>query len=204
MQILLIDNYDSFTYNLYDYLAQLGAVCRLVRNDETEFDTLCGYAEAADALVLSPGPKRPENAGHLMRLVDWAWNKKPILGVCLGHQALCEYFGAQLVYAKQQMHGKTSFVQHNQKGLFEHLPKQVQVMRYHSLIIENLPACLEATAYSLDTQELMAMQHKTLPLVGVQFHPESIESPEGLKMLSNWLKLVKIGLKNSQKLEKNV
>jgi anthranilate synthase component II len=204
MQILLIDNYDSFTYNLYDYLSQLGAVCRLVRNDETDLKTLCQYAEQADALVLSPGPKRPENAGLLMQLVAEIWNKKPILGVCLGHQALCEYFGARLCYAKQQMHGKTSYLQHNQKGIFEHLSEQLQVMRYHSLIIEDLPECLEATAYSLDTQELMAFQHKNLPLVGVQFHPESIESPEGLKMLSNWLKMVKIGLKNSQKLEKNV
>lgn len=187
MKILLIDNYDSFTYNLYDYVLRLGASCEVFRNDEISLSAT--QRKNFDALLISPGPKRPAEAGITMELIDFYHDKYPIFGVCLGHQALGEYFGASLVKAKLPMHGKTSLIRHQQKSIFENLPLVFSVMRYHSLLLENLPDSLEILA---DTEggELMAMQHRDLPLVGVQFHPESILTAHGLALMANWLKAV--------------
>jgi anthranilate synthase/aminodeoxychorismate synthase-like glutamine amidotransferase len=184
--LLLLDNYDSFTYNLYDYLSQLGATCTVVRNDKISILELekCHF----DGIVLSPGPKRPKDAGILMELVDHFYVKMPILGICLGMQAIGEYFGAKLVHASIPIHGKTSLVEHSQKDLFHGITQPTQVMRYHSLLLENLPNCLEPTAWTA-TKELMAIQHKTYPISGLQFHPESILTLEGLVILDNWLKI---------------
>lgn len=196
MKILLIDNYDSFTYNLYDYILRLGASCEVFRNDEISLAAT--QQKHFDALLISPGPKRPVEAGITMELIDFYHDKYPILGVCLGHQALGEYFGASLVKAKLPMHGKTSWIQHCQKSIFKDLPSSFLVMRYHSLLLENLPDVLEKLA-ATEGGELMAMQHRELPLVGVQFHPESILTAYGLPLMANWLQLVKI---HSKKLSK--
>lgn len=184
--LLLLDNYDSFTYNLYDYLSQLGATCTVVRNDKISILELekCHF----DGIVLSPGPKRPKDAGILMELVDHFYDKMPILGICLGMQAIGEYFGAKLVHASIPIHGKISLVEHTQKDLFYGIAQPTQVMRYHSLLLKNLPNCLEPTAWTA-TKELMAIQHKAYPIWGVQFHPESILSLEGLEILKNWLEI---------------
>ena len=184
--LLLLDNYDSFTYNLYDYLSQLGATCTVVRNDKTSILELekCHF----DGIVLSPGPKRPKDAGILMELVAHYYDKMPILGICLGMQAIGEYFGAKLVHASIPIHGKTSLVEHTQKDLFHGISQPTQVMRYHSLLLKNLPNCLEPTAWTT-TKELMGIQHKTYPIWGLQFHPESILSLEGLEILKNWLEI---------------
>ncbi|CAA6830353.1 MAG: Anthranilate/aminodeoxychorismate synthase component II [uncultured Aureispira sp.] len=189
--LLLLDNYDSFTYNLYDYLSQLGANCTVIRNDKTSIVELekCHF----DGIVLSPGPKRPKDAGILMDLVHHFYTKIPILGICLGMQAIGEYFGAKLVHASTPIHGKTSLVDHTQKDLFYGIAQPTQVMRYHSLLLNNLPNCLEATAWTA-TRDLMAIQHKTYPIWGLQFHPESILTLEGLAILKNWLE---IGIKKT-------
>ncbi len=186
--ILLLDNYDSFTYNLYDYLLQTGVDCRVVRNDEwaiSDFEKI-----HFKALVLSPGPKKPGDAGIMMDLIAHYHLRIPILGVCLGHQAIGEYFGAKLIKARVPMHGKTTFISHQGQGIFEGIPSPFQVMRYHSLLLESLEGTpLKGTAYSPE-DELMAFQHHSLPLTGVQFHPESILTEYGLKMIANWSGLV--------------
>lgn len=188
MNLLLFDNYDSFTYNLYDYFLRLGANCRVVRNDAATVAELA--AQNFDAIVLSPGPARPVSAGRLMEVIDYFHARLPMLGVCLGHQALGEYFGARLCGAALPIHGKIRNISHSGGALFAELPNPMPVMRYHSLILEDLPPALEALAWS-DTGELMALRHRTLPLYGVQFHPESVGTPQGLGLLSNWLNLVK-------------
>lgn len=187
MKILLIDNYDSFTYNLYDYVLRLGASCEVFRNNKISLLEI--KQKVFDAILISPGPKRPTEAGITMEVIDFYHDKYPILGVCLGHQALGEYFGASLVKATLPMHGKTSLIRHCQKSIFKGLPLSFSVMRYHSLLLENLPDSLEILA---DTEggELMAMQHRDLPLVGVQFHPESILTEHGLPLMSNWLESI--------------
>jgi anthranilate synthase/aminodeoxychorismate synthase-like glutamine amidotransferase len=188
MHILLLDNYDSFTYNLYDYFLRLGTQCTVIANDA------CKVADLADkdwaAVVLSPGPARPKDAGILMEAIDYFHTRKPILGVCLGHQAIGEYFGATLRHAAIPMHGKISPIQHCQNDIFSQLPQPMPVMRYHSLILEELPPTIIAQAHS-PTGEIMAIRHEKLPIWGVQFHPESIGSPQGLFLLQNWLNLVK-------------
>lgn len=188
VKILLIDNYDSFTYNLYDYVLRLGARCEVFRNDEISLANT--KQKDFDAILISPGPKRPSEAGITMELIDFYHDKYPIFGVCLGHQALGEYFGASLVKATSPMHGKTSLIRHYQKSIFKDLPSPFQVMRYHSLLLEKLPKALEVLA-TTEGGELMAMQHCELPLVGVQFHPESILTAYGLPLMANWLQLVK-------------
>ncbi len=188
MQILLLDNYDSFTYNLYDYLLRCGAVVRVVRNDEITLKELAGLE--FDALVLSPGPKRPSDAGILMDTIAHFYNKIPMLGVCLGHQALGEFFGAKLIHALLPMHGKTSNIQHTNTPLFDAIPNPMQVMRYHSLTLTQIPDCLCITGQTA-AGEVMAMQHRALPLYGVQFHPESVGTPDGIQLIANWLKIVK-------------
>ena len=185
VHLLLLDNYDSFTYNLYDYFEQLGAHVTVMRNDQISIPVL--KAQNFDGIVLSPGPGRPQNAGLLMEVIDCFCLNLPILGICLGMQALGEYFGAKLVHAFQPVHGKTSVIYHNKKGLFEHVKWPSKVMRYHSLLLKELPNCLIPLAWT-EEEELMAIQHITLPLYGVQFHPESILTEDGLIILNNWLK----------------
>jgi anthranilate synthase/aminodeoxychorismate synthase-like glutamine amidotransferase len=185
MQLLVIDNYDSFTYNLYDYLSQSGAACTVLRNDEFSVEQLTSFRQY-DGVVLSPGPKRPSDAGLLLPLVAHLHQQLPILGICLGMQAIGEYFGARLIRAELPMHGKVSKVNHLQQGLFENIEQPTAVMRYHSLILENLPPELEATAWTT-TGEIMALKHRYYALEGVQFHPESVLTDRGLQMISNWL-----------------
>jgi anthranilate synthase/aminodeoxychorismate synthase-like glutamine amidotransferase len=185
MKILLIDNYDSFTYNLYDYFLQLGADCRVVRNDEISLEKLKEID--LDALVISPGPKKPDGAGITLAAIDFFSRRKPILGICLGHQALGMTFGAQLARATVPMHGKTSVLTHNQHPVFKGLPPSFNVMRYHSLILEELEeAQLTPIAWTAQN-EVMAIAHPSLPLLGLQFHPESILTEYGLDMLRNWM-----------------
>jgi anthranilate synthase/aminodeoxychorismate synthase-like glutamine amidotransferase len=187
ISILLIDNYDSFTYNLYDYFLQSGADCRVIRNDDlslAEFQQL-----SFDALVFSPGPRRPTDAGLMMPLIAYFFNKKPILGICLGHQGIGEFFGATL-QKNLPVHGKTSLLQHNGHLLFKGLPSTFKVMRYHSLILEDLDNTpLEIIAQTPEG-EVMAIAHQSLPILGVQFHPESILTEYGLKMIQNWLSTI--------------
>lgn len=182
--VLLIDNYDSFTYNLYDYILQLGEQCRVVRNDEITLEELADISFSS--AVISPGPKTPTEAGITMPFITHYHNRLPILGICLGHQALGQFFGATLVKARQPMHGKTTLIQHTNHFLFKDLPQQLQVMRYHSLILEGLEKTgLEVIATTANG-EIMALAHKSLPLAGVQFHPESILTPQGLQLMRNW------------------
>ncbi len=182
--ILLIDNYDSFTWNLFDYLSQAGKNVQVVRNDAITI------AQAAsmqpEAIVLSPGPGTPPDAGITMDVIAHFHHRLPILGICLGYQALGMYFGAELVHSPVPVHGKTSTIRHNGSGLFKDIPNPTTVMRYHSLNIRTWPDCLECTAFTA-TDEPMALQHRSLPLAGVQYHPESILTPYGLPMLRNWV-----------------
>lgn len=184
LHILLLDNYDSFTYNLYDYLSSLGVHCTVIRNDKVTLAEL--KKSHFDAIVLSPGPQRPQNAGILMAVLEYYSNKKPILGICLGMQAIGEFFGAKLVRAKVPVHGKTSMMRHTQDAIFEGLANPTEIMRYHSLILEQLPACLLPIGYTPEG-ELMGLKHDQLPIVGLQFHPESILTKGGFQMLSNWV-----------------
>ncbi len=188
MRILIVDNYDSFTYNLYDYFLQLGTDCTVVRNDEWAKEQFKSFD--FDGLVLSPGPKKPKDAGLLMWIIDYFHNKKPILGICLGHQGIGEYFGAKLVKARIPIHGKTSHINHNEKGLFQGIPQNFKVMRYHSLVLESLDGTtLTATSHTKEN-EIMSLQHDTLPIQAVQFHPESILTEHGLDLLRNWLESI--------------
>ena len=189
MAILLLDNYDSFTYNLYDYLQQAGADCMVVRNDALEL--LAFEPGDFDGIVLSPGPKRPQDAGMMPRLIA-AWSRRlPMLGICLGHQALGEFYGARLVKTPVPMHGKTSVIRHSGHPLFNGIPRQFTAMRYHSLALESLPqSTLKEIAHTEDGV-VMALAHRRLPLLGVQFHPESVLTDFGLRIIQNWLEITK-------------
>ena len=185
--ILLLDNYDSFTYNLYDYVAQTGMPCTVIRNDHADLLDLLKNSDWK-GVILSPGPKTPQAAGFLMESVAILVQKKiPILGVCLGHQALGVYFGASLVRAPLPRHGKTSRIVHTANGIFEGITQATEVMRYHSLVIENVLPPLHITARSTDDHCIMAIRHETLPIIGVQFHPESILTADGLLLIRNWV-----------------
>jgi len=183
--ILLLDNYDSFTYNLYQAVRALGAECRVVRNDVMNVKAL--LALKPSGLILSPGPGRPEDAGVLVELIRKAPAKLPMLGVCLGHQAIAQAYGGKVVRAKHLMHGKTCFMTHDGKGVFLGLPKKLTVARYHSLVAaEPLGEELMMTARAEDGS-LMGLRHRARPIEGVQFHPESVATPLGAKMLKNFI-----------------
>jgi len=185
--LLMIDNYDSFTYNLVQYFGELGEDVSVYRNDALSLKEIAAMAPAR--IVISPGPCSPDEAGISVATIKEFAGKIPILGVCLGHQSIAAAFGGKVVHARQPMHGKTSAVRHNQAGVFRGLPDPLRVTRYHSLAIqrESLPDCLEITAWSEDG-EIMGVRHKTLAVEGVQFHPESILSEHGHDLLNNFLK----------------
>jgi anthranilate synthase component 2 len=186
--ILVIDNYDSFTYNLVHYLSELGAETRVYRNDD--LSAAAAIALKPDAVLLSPGPCTPDDAGICLDLLRQAPEGLPILGVCLGHQSIGQAFGGRIVRAKALMHGKTSAIQHSGKGLFRDLPDPFTATRYHRLAVDggSLPDVLEITAWT-DDGEIMGLQHRSRPIHGVQFHPESIATEGGHKLLGNFLEL---------------
>jgi anthranilate synthase component 2 len=185
-RVFVLDNYDSFTFNLVQYLGELGATLEVERNDQITID---GIAQRApDAIVISPGPGVPSNAGVSIPLVEWcAQSSTPLLGVCLGHQAIGEAFGGRIVRAPQIMHGKTSKIHHTGAGVLHGLPDPFEATRYHSLVVErsSIPSTLEVTAWTDDV--VMGMRHTDLPIEGVQFHPESILTSEGMAILANFL-----------------
>ncbi|MCL5668898.1 MAG: aminodeoxychorismate/anthranilate synthase component II [Gammaproteobacteria bacterium] len=189
--LLMIDNYDSFTYNLVQYLGELGADVRVFRNDQI---TLAEIKQLAPAqIVISPGPCTPNEAGVSVDAVKQFAGKIPLLGVCLGHQSIGQAFGGKIVHARELMHGKTSMIHHTGKGVFKGLPNPFEATRYHSLVIEkkSLPECLEITAWTENEKgemdEIMGVRHKTLAVEGVQFHPESILTQYGHELLKNFL-----------------
>jgi anthranilate synthase component 2 len=189
--LLMIDNYDSFTYNLVQYFGELGQAVEVRRNDAIDVAGI--EALQPSAIVISPGPCTPDQAGVSLDVLDKLSGRFPILGVCLGHQSLGQAFGGKVVRAKTIMHGKTSPVHHNGNGVFAGLPSPFEATRYHSLVVEkeSLPDCLEVTAWTLDEDggfdEIMGLRHRTLPVEGVQFHPESILTQHGHDMLRNFL-----------------
>ncbi len=185
--LLMIDNYDSFTYNLVQYLGELGEDVRVYRNDQISVDEIARLAPAR--IVISPGPCTPNEAGITVEAVRRFGGHVPILGVCLGHQGIGQAYGGRIVHAKQLMHGKTSMIQHHGEGVFSGLPSPFQATRYHSLVIEreSLPDCLQITAWT-DDGEIMGVRHKELAVEGVQFHPESILTEHGHALLANFLK----------------
>jgi anthranilate synthase/aminodeoxychorismate synthase-like glutamine amidotransferase len=187
-RILLIDNYDSFTYNLVQAFAAMGAEVLVYRNDAINVDEAMelGFSH----LVISPGPGRPENAGVSLQMIDAFAGKVPVLGVCLGHQCLVSYFGGDIVRAERLMHGKTSLVTHDDRTIFHGLSKPFEAGRYHSLCAEreSLPAELELSAETTEG-EIMAVRHRSLPLEGVQFHPESVLTPEGNALMANFMRM---------------
>ncbi|MFK3706022.1 para-aminobenzoate synthetase component 2 [Raoultella sp. BIGb0138] len=184
--ILLIDNYDSFTWNLYQYFCELGAEVLVRRNDELTLEEIA--ALAPEKIVISPGPCTPDESGISLAVIAHYAGQIPLLGVCLGHQAIAQVFGATIVRAAKVMHGKTSPIHHNGQGVFQGLNNPLTVTRYHSLLIDpaTLPDCFEVTARS-DSGEIMAIRHREWDLEGVQFHPESILSEQGHQLLANFL-----------------
>lgn len=191
MKLLMIDNYDSFTFNLVQYLGELGADVTVWRNDQVTVEAVEEFA--ADRIMLSPGPCTPNEAGITLEVIDALAGKVPMFGVCLGHQSIGQAFGGKVVRAHDVMHGKTSPIHHAREGVFRDLPNPVVQTRYHSLIVEtaSLPDCLEITAWTETEQgeqdEIMGLRHKTLPIEAVQFHPESILSEHGHQLLKNFL-----------------
>jgi len=183
--ILLIDNYDSFSYNLYQLVGSIEPDIRVIRNDELTAEEIA--ALAPDRIILSPGPGRPENAGVITDVARTVSRTVPTLGVCLGHQAICAAYGARITYAKRLMHGKQSEITvDTQSALFRGLPQKMTVARYHSLAAADIPECLRVTAKTTDG-EIMAVEHCSFPIYGVQFHPESIMTPEGKNILKNFI-----------------
>lgn len=189
--ILMIDNYDSFTYNLVQYLRELGCEVQTVRNDQTDLAAIT--AAAPERIVISPGPCTPDKAGVSLEVVAGLGGSVPILGVCLGHQVIGQAFGGKVVHAKKIMHGKTSMIHHRGDGVFGGFENPFQATRYHSLVVERetLPDCLEVTAWTEtgagEVEEIMALRHKERPIVGVQFHPESILTDYGHELLKHFL-----------------
>ena len=188
--LLIIDNYDSFTYNLVQYFGELKADLKVYRNDAISLQGIVKMKPSQ--IVISPGPGRPEGAGISVELIQKFAGKVPILGVCLGHQCIAFAYGGRIVQAKRLMHGKTSQIAHEGKGIFKSLKNPFEATRYHSLVIDRktIPSCFEVTARTKDMdKEIMAIRHKEFPLVGVQFHPESILTEAGKKLLKNFLKM---------------
>ncbi len=189
--LTLIDNYDSFTYNLVHYFGDLGVECRVYRNDQISVEDL--FAEQPQAIVMSPGPCDPDQAGICLELVKRNQGRIPLLGVCLGHQTIGQAYGGRVIRAPTLMHGKLSAIRNDGTGLFEGIPPEFMATRYHSLIVEakSLPSCLRVTARTADGL-IMALQHESQPVFGVQFHPESIASAYGHAILANFLKAARI------------
>ncbi len=189
--VLMLDNYDSFTYNLVQYLLELGVEVRTARNDEITVDDIEALAPAH--IVISPGPCTPNEAGISLAVVERFAGRIPLFGVCLGHQSIGQHYGGRVVRARQVMHGKTSPIHHAGVGVFRDLPNPLTATRYHSLVVasEDLPDCLEVTAWTRTDEggrdEIMGLRHRSLPVEGVQFHPESILSEHGHQMLKNFL-----------------
>ena len=185
--LLVIDNYDSFTYNLVQYLGELGADMKVIRNDDVSVDEIENEMQP-ERILISPGPGTPDGAGVSLEVIDRFADKIPILGVCLGHQAIGQHFGGKVIRAPEPVHGKPVEVSHDGKTIFEGIDGNFKAGRYHSLVVEreSLPECLEISAESPDGL-IMAMRHRSLPLEGVQFHPESILTEHGKKMLKNFL-----------------
>jgi anthranilate synthase component 2 len=192
--ILLIDNYDSFSYNLFQLIGEIDSDVLVFRNDEIDV----GEIEKInpEAIILSPGPGRPENAGICMEVVRKFYDKIPIMGVCLGHQAICAAFGGEISHAKRLMHGKSSRISLDYDYLFKGLPSEITVGRYHSLSLveDTLPDCLEVISKSKDDKEIMAVKHKDFNIYGLQFHPESILTPDGIMIMGNFLEKVERGI----------
>lgn len=185
--ILLVDNYDSFTYNLAQYIGEFTHEVVIKRNDASDlFDS----ATQADGIILSPGPGTPSTAGNMQELIRISHQTKPILGICLGHEGIGQFFGAKLVIAESVMHGKVSRISQNGGAIFQQLPDELTVMRYHSLVLlkEHFPETLTILATSMDDHEIMALKVKDYPVYGLQFHPESIGTPNGKKMIENFIK----------------
>ncbi len=188
--ILMIDNYDSFTYNIVQYCLELGADLKIIRNDDLSVKEI--ESLNPQKIIISPGPATPDEAGVSLEVIDYFKGKIPILGICLGHQSIAQSFGAKIVRAKNMMHGKTSTMEVTESTkVFENLPKEFISTRYHSLIVsqENLPSIIRPTAYSKDDSEIMALEIEGYDIYGIQFHPESIMSEHGHKMLDNFLKI---------------
>ena len=189
--LLMIDNYDSFTYNLVQYFAELGADVKVIRNDQITIQEI--EKLNPEQLVISPGPCTPNEAGVSVEAIKYFAGKKPILGVCLGHQSIAQAFGGKIVHAKKIMHGKTSMIKHADTGVFKGLNNPFEATRYHSLVIEQstLPSCLEVTSWTENTDgsmdEIMGVRHTEYPIQGIQFHPESILTEHGHDMLKNFL-----------------
>ncbi len=182
--ILLVDNYDSFTYNLYDCFARLGHRIQIVRNDECN-GTEIWFAQK-DIIVFSPGPRTPVEAGNLLSIIQQHYTTKPMLGICLGHQALGSFFGARLVHALKPMHGKTSAVYYQCHPIFKDIKLPFEAMRYHSLVLADLPETINVLAYTKES-ELMCFEHSNYPIIGFQFHPESVLTIAGMQLLNNTL-----------------
>ncbi len=192
IMLLIIDNYDSFTYNLYQYFCELGADVKVIRNDQIDLQGINTLNPSH--LVISPGPCTPNEAGISLEVIKYFSGKLPILGVCLGHQAIAQAFGADIIRASKVMHGKTSIIRHNNKSVFKGLNDPLTVTRYHSLIVDadSLSDCFELTAWTEkqdgSVDEIMGFRHKTLPIDAVQFHPESIKTEQGHELLANFLR----------------
>ncbi|MCK9473152.1 aminodeoxychorismate/anthranilate synthase component II [Sulfurimonas sp.] len=188
--ILMIDNYDSFTYNIVQYCKELGANLKIIRNDELSVEEI--IALKPEKIIISPGPATPDDAGVTLQVIAHFKDKVPILGICLGHQSIAQAFGAKVVRAKNMMHGKTSTIRHNKEcEIFKDIPSEFIATRYHSLIVDkkSLPDEVEPMAYSIDDNEIMALKIKNKEIYGVQFHPESIMSQYGHEMIENFLKI---------------
>jgi len=188
--LVLIDNYDSFTYNVYQYLCELGQDIRVLRNDQTSVDAVAKMRPAG--IVISPGPSNPTRAGISNEVIRHFSGKFPLLGICLGHQCIGYVFGGKVIGAPQIMHGKSSLIQHNNQGIFKGLPSPFSAIRYHSLVVakEGLPDCLQITAQT-DDGTIMGLQHRLYPVYGIQFHPESFMTENGKPLLQNFINIIR-------------
>ena len=188
--ILMIDNYDSFTYNIVQYCRELGADLKIIRNDEMSVEEI--EKLQPEKIIISPGPASPDEAGVTLEVIEYFKDKLPILGICLGHQSIAQVFGGEVTRAKNMMHGKTSIMKQTQECvIFKDIPKEFVATRYHSLIVnkDSIPSVIEPTAYSMDDNEIMALKIKDKEIYGLQFHPESIMSQYGHEMIGNFLKI---------------